>query len=76
MTVGMDATDALVTGGVVLIVGAGAWLIVGSYLVWALWQLVAFYVVLVAVAVAMYGAPFLAVGRSTRGSTRDRITGD
>ena len=71
-----DATNALVTSGVVLIVGAGSWLLVGSFLVWALWQLVAFYVVLVAVAAAMYGALFLAVGRSEGKSTYNRVIGD
>lgn len=64
----LDATNVFVVGGVLLIVGAGSWLFVGSFLVWALWQVALYYVVLVVVAVAMYGALFVAVRGEGRSS--------
>ena len=68
----IDATNVLVAGGVLLIVGAGTWLVVGPALVRALWQIVVFCAVLAAVAAAMYGALYLAVGQGEGESPGDR----
>ena len=72
----IDATNAMVAAGVLLIVGTGSWLVVGSALVWAVWQLVAFYALLGVVAATLYGVLFLAVGRDDGDSPRDRVIGN
>jgi hypothetical protein len=74
MRIAIDATTALVALGGLFIVGTGAWLIVGSFLFWAVWQVVAFYAVLVVLASVMYGALHLAV-RGGEESSRDRVIG-
>ena len=77
MTVQLDGTNLLVFGGVLLIVAAGAWQFIGAFLVWAFWQVVLYYVLLALVAVALYGALFLAVGGQDPvagdGGERDRV---
>lgn len=76
----VDATNVLVVAGAPVILGGGAWLLVGPYLVWALVQLALFFLVLAVVAVAMYGVLFWFVGRDdggpTDGSTGERVTGE
>lgn len=73
----LDGTNLLVALGILLIVGAGAWQFIGAFLMWALWQVVAYYLVLAVVAAAVYGMLFAAVGPEGRGSAsesdRDRI---
>lgn len=59
----LDGTQLLVFGGVLLIVGAGTWQFIGAFLVWAIWQVVLYYVLLVLVAAALYGALYVVVDR-------------
>lgn len=63
-----DGTKLLVTGGVLLIGGAAVWRFVGSFVLWALWQVALYYLVLIVVALVMYGGLYLAVGREERPS--------
>lgn len=58
-----DWTNLLVVGGIVFILGVASWQFIGSFLVWALWQIAVYYVILLVVAVALYAVLFLAVGR-------------
>ena len=72
-----DGTNLLVFGGVLLIVGAGTWQFIGAFLVWAIWQVVLYYVLLVVIAAVFYGALHLVAngrsGSSTSGPDRDRL---
>lgn len=58
----VDGTNVLVAGGVLLVVGAGAWQFIGTFLVWAFWQVALYYVVLLVVALAIYALLFLVAG--------------
>ena len=58
----VDGTNVLVAGGVLLVVGAGAWQFIGTFLVWALWQVALYYLVLLVVALAIYALLFVIVG--------------
>lgn len=73
----IDGTNLLVFGGVLVIVGAGTWQFIGAFLVWAIWQVVLYYVLLVVVAAVLYGALYAVVNgrgeRSTSGRDRDRL---
>ena len=59
---GVDGTNVLVAGGVLLVVGAGAWQFIGTFLVWAFWQVALYYLVLSVVALALYALLFVFVG--------------
>ena len=75
-SVRLDGTNLFVALGILLIVGAGAWQFIGAFLLWALWQVVAYYLILAAVAAALYGVLFATVRSEGRDSSvesdRDR----
>lgn len=75
-TIRLDGTNILVFGGVLLIAAAGSWQFIGTYLLWAVWQVVLYYVVLAVVAGAIYGGLFLAVGGKQHAPSRERDRAD
>lgn len=59
----LDATNVLVFGAILVLVAVASWQLVGSVLVWAVWQVFLFYVLLVTIAGLLYVGLHVAVGR-------------
>ena len=57
-----DATNALVFGTIVLLIAAASWQLIGSFVLWAAWQVFLYYVLLVTVAALLFLGLHVAFG--------------
>ena len=70
----VDGTNLLVIGGVLFVVGAGSWTYIGTFLVWAFWQVALYFLTLFVVSVGVYVLLLVVVaGEDERPSSRERI---
>ena len=50
----ISATQLAVIGGIFFLVGVASWQFIGTFLVWAAWQLVLYYAILAVVGALLY----------------------